>query len=246
MDRTLQELVIKGIKTTITFHRWLVNHPRFIQGDFDTTFVEREYLKRRHEPRGSNWEIASIAAAIRAYQSDHEETKGRYEIKVGDAHYEVKVVSLGDRRYHVSLLNHDHRADLFEVSENLYSIISDGRSYEVDMIERGNIYQVFVKGMSYPVEILRPKEEMPLPIKEEEEVPPSREEVVSTPMTCQVIKILVKTGEIVESDEELFVVEAMKLEMPIPSPIRGRVKEVLVKEGQTIDTGTKLLTLTPL
>ena len=114
------------------------------------------------------------------------------------------------------------------------------------MIERGNIYQVFVKGMSYPVEILRPKEEMPLPIKEEEEVPPSREEVVSTPMTCQVIKILVKTGEIVESDEELFVVEAMKLEMPIPSPIRGRVKEVLVKEGQTIDTGTKLLTLTPL
>lgn len=246
MDRTLQEFVIKGIKTTIPFHRWLVNHPRFIQGDFNTTFVDQEYLQRRRESKDSFWEIASIAAAIRAYQSDHKETAEQYEIKMADKLYQVKVVSLGDRIYQVSLLNHDHRVDVFEVSENLHSIISDGRSYEVDMIERGNHYQVFVKGISHPVEILQPKEETPLSIKEKEKVPSFREEVVSSPMTCQVIKILVKPGEIVEIDQELFIVEAMKLEMPIPSPISGSVNEVLVNEGQTVDTGTKLLTLTPL
>ncbi len=246
MDRTLQEFVIKGIKTTIPFHRWLVNHPRFIQGDFNTTFVDQEYLQKKREPKDSFWEIASIAAAIRAYQNDHKEAPDQYEIKMADKLYEIKIVSLGNRVYQVSLLNHEHRADVFEVSENLHSIISDGRSYEVDMIERGNHYQVFVKGISYPVEILQPKQEMPPPVKEEEGIPPSREEVVSTPMTCQVIKVLVKPGETVESGDELFIVEAMKLEMPIPSPIHGRVKEVLVKEGQTADTGTKLLTLTPL
>ena len=47
MDRALQEFVIKGIKTTIPFHRWLVNNRRFVQGDFDTTFVDQEYVGER-------------------------------------------------------------------------------------------------------------------------------------------------------------------------------------------------------
>lgn len=245
MDQTLQEFAVKGIKTTLPFHRWLVNHPRFIQGDFNTTFVEQEYVKKKHGPKDSFWEIASIAAAIRAYQNDHKQTANHYDIKMTDAHYEVKVVSLGDRLYQVSLLDHEHRIDVLEISENLYSLISDGRSYEVDMMEQGNIYQVSVKGNSYSVEILRPKKEAPLPT-EEEKVSALAEEVVSSPMTCQVIKILVKPGETVEIGQELFIVEAMKLEMPIPSLIRGKVKEIFVKEGQTVDSRTKLLTLTPL
>ncbi len=246
MDRTLQELVIKGIKTTIPFHRWLVNHPRFIRADFNTTFVEQEYLKKRHEPKDSFWEIASIAAAIRAYQRDREEAMGEYEIKTGNALYHVKVVSLGDHSYQASLLNHDHRVDVFEISENLYSMISDGHSYEVDMMETENVYQVIVKGKSYSVETLRKGEKPPLPGKEVRKVVPSLEEIVSSPMTCQVVKVIVKAGDVVETGDELLVVEAMKLEMPIPAPITGRVKEVLVKEGQTVDTGVKLVTLTPL
>jgi biotin carboxyl carrier protein len=38
----------------------------------------------------------------------------------------------------------------------------------------------------------------------------------------------------------------MKMEMPISSPMRGKVKEVLVKEGEIVDTGAKLVTLAPL
>jgi biotin carboxyl carrier protein len=38
----------------------------------------------------------------------------------------------------------------------------------------------------------------------------------------------------------------MKMEMPILSPRRGRVEEVLVRLGETVDTGTSLLALAPL
>jgi acetyl-CoA carboxylase biotin carboxylase subunit len=72
MDRALQEFTIKGIKTTIPFHRWLVNNPRFIQGDFDTTFVDQEYLRKKPHQDGFQ-EIACIAAAIRTYQKDRKE-----------------------------------------------------------------------------------------------------------------------------------------------------------------------------
>jgi biotin carboxyl carrier protein len=96
------------------------------------------------------------------------------------------------------------------------------------------------------LEIVRPDKTPSLPTQEEEIVVPPGEEVVHAPLTCQVIKVLVEAGEEVEIDQTLLIVEAMKMEMPIPSPLGGKVKEVLVKQGQTVDAGTNLLTLTPL
>jgi hypothetical protein len=49
-----------------------VNNPRFIQGDFDTTFVDQEYLGKKPHQDGFQ-EFACIAAAIRAYQKDRKE-----------------------------------------------------------------------------------------------------------------------------------------------------------------------------
>ncbi len=245
MDRALREFVIKGVKTTLPFHRWLINNQSFMKGDFDTTFVDREYLRKKREQKDSFWETACIATAIRTYQKDQTGIAHEYKVKIGDAIYDVKVESLGDRVYQVFLLSHDHQVDFFEVSENLYSMICDGHSYEVDMMEKGNIYQVFVRGSGYSAEIRGSGETSPFPI-EERRPPLSRKEVVASPMTCKIARILIKAEDIVEIGQELLITEAMKMEMPIPSPMRGRVKEVLVKEGETVDTGAKLLTLAPL
>ena len=43
MRRALDEYRIMGIKTTIPFHQELMNDPRFIAGQFDTTFVEEGF-----------------------------------------------------------------------------------------------------------------------------------------------------------------------------------------------------------
>lgn len=40
MKRALQEFVIDGVKTTIPFHLKLLNHEKFIEGDFNTKFLE--------------------------------------------------------------------------------------------------------------------------------------------------------------------------------------------------------------
>jgi biotin carboxyl carrier protein len=168
----------------------------------------------------------------------------RYDITMGETTYSAQVESIGGRLYRVSFLDRDHRVDVFEVSENLYSLICDGQSYEVDIAEGGNIYAIFLQGASYSVQVLRPGKSPPSPAKEERVS--SGEEVVVSPMTCTVVRILVKPGEMVDNDQDLLITEAMKLEMPIPSPVRGTVKEVLIKEGETIDRGTRLITLAPL
>jgi acetyl-CoA carboxylase biotin carboxyl carrier protein len=42
-------------------------------------------------------------------------------------------------------------------------------------------------------------------------------------------KINVNTGDEVKTDQTLMILEAMKMEIPIPSPEDGRVKEIKVK-----------------
>jgi acetyl-CoA carboxylase biotin carboxylase subunit len=43
MRRALAEFVVEGVKTTIPLHREIFNHSSFIEGQVDTTFIERNW-----------------------------------------------------------------------------------------------------------------------------------------------------------------------------------------------------------
>ena len=45
MRRALDEFVVEGVRTTVPFHRQLMDDPRFQAGDFDTTFLSSFQLK---------------------------------------------------------------------------------------------------------------------------------------------------------------------------------------------------------
>ena len=44
--RALSEYHIAGVRTTLPFARWLMQHPRFIEGDLSTDFVAEEWDTR--------------------------------------------------------------------------------------------------------------------------------------------------------------------------------------------------------
>jgi acetyl-CoA carboxylase, biotin carboxylase subunit len=46
LRRALGEFVVEGVATTIPLHREIVNHPAFVAGQVDTTFVERTLLRK--------------------------------------------------------------------------------------------------------------------------------------------------------------------------------------------------------
>ncbi len=48
-------------------------------------------------------------------------------------------------------------------------------------------------------------------------------------------KVSVEVGDSVEEDEELFVVEALKMEIPVYSPCDGTVKEIRVNKGDAVE-----------
>ncbi len=66
-------------------------------------------------------------------------------------------------------------------------------------------------------------------------------EEILAPMPGNIWQILVKPGQEVKEDDELLVLEAMKMENPIFSPIDGVVKEISVKEKDAVDVDQLLM-----
>ncbi|WP_100010852.1 acetyl-CoA carboxylase biotin carboxyl carrier protein subunit [Lentibacillus sediminis] len=62
------------------------------------------------------------------------------------------------------------------------------------------------------------------------------EEVKAT-MAGNVWKIVVKEGEQVEEDQDIVILESMKMEIPIAAEEDGTVKELKVTEGDFVNEG---------
>jgi acetyl-CoA carboxylase biotin carboxyl carrier protein len=58
---------------------------------------------------------------------------------------------------------------------------------------------------------------------------------VTVPMVGKIVSVTVKVGDKVEENDQVAVLEAMKMEMPIVAPVGGTVKEILVASGQEVE-----------
>jgi biotin carboxyl carrier protein len=62
-------------------------------------------------------------------------------------------------------------------------------------------------------------------------------EVVEVPMPGKILSIKVKAGDTVKEDDEIVILEAMKMENPIVAPLAGKIAEIRVTVNQTVETG---------
>lgn len=69
MRRALDEFVIDGVETTIPFCRFVMEHPRFIDGDFQIDFVQK-YYRPEFLPQPTDEEmLAGVLAAVFAAEN---------------------------------------------------------------------------------------------------------------------------------------------------------------------------------
>jgi acetyl-CoA carboxylase biotin carboxyl carrier protein len=66
---------------------------------------------------------------------------------------------------------------------------------------------------------------------------------VVAPMAGKIIKVLANVGDTVQEDDELAILEAMKMEMPIVAPASGSVKEIKISEGENIEADQVIMVL---
>jgi acetyl-CoA carboxylase biotin carboxylase subunit len=67
MRRALDEYVLKGITTNIRYLKHILEHPTFVNGDYDTGFLGREHQALLGESDPSLTKASIIAAAVYAH-----------------------------------------------------------------------------------------------------------------------------------------------------------------------------------
>lgn len=62
-------------------------------------------------------------------------------------------------------------------------------------------------------------------------------------MAGNIWKILINVGDEIEAEQEVVILESMKMEIPIEAEISGKVVEIKKNEGEFVNEGDVILTL---
>lgn len=62
-------------------------------------------------------------------------------------------------------------------------------------------------------------------------------------LTGVVFRVMVQEGEVVEKDQVVALLEAMKMEVPVQAPAAGTVASIAVNEGDPIAEGDTILAI---
>jgi len=72
---------------------------------------------------------------------------------------------------------------------------------------------------------------------------PSGSTQITAPMPGTIVKVNVNAGDIVKRAQPVLVLEAMKMENDIVSPVDGKVLAIYTKQGASVNTGDLLISI---
>ena len=163
-----------------------------------------------------------------------------YVVSDGNRDWPVRVESsadglsviVGERVYQVDAVRPDSGA---------FSLLVEGRSYEVLLTRRDGRHHVQVDGHSYVLEVLDERQKM---LRDQKAALVAEGPlVVSSSMPGHVVTLLVSEGDEVEEGQGVIVIEAMKMENELKAPKAGQVTEVCVVADDATEAGQALLVI---
>jgi len=159
--------------------------------------------------------------------------------KMGEQDYLVEIEENGKSVYRVSVDGNEFLVDGKKTGRTNYSLIVDNRSFEIEVDNTDDEYRVLVDGRNYRIHLV---DERRVRIGSAHAgVELQGRQSVSVPMPGKIIAVLVSEGDAVDKSQGLVIVEAMKMENEVRSPIAGVVKEIKVKPGDTVEDGAVLI-----
>jgi biotin carboxyl carrier protein len=150
-----------------------------------------------------------------------EKKNGRLLFRVGEASFE---------------------ADVQFVSANTVSFLLEGRSHLIYIAEDRDKIYISLAGATYLFQ--RPGAEEKRFERGEDRAQKGKS-LITAPMPGKVIKVCVAENDAVRRNQTLAIVEAMKMENELKSPIEGVVKKIFVTAGDLVDSEKPLLELEP-
>lgn len=162
-----------------------------------------------------------------------------YKIKVNDR-FDYSVAQKDGK---LIIDDHETNADLRQLGSTVYHIISDLKSYNAEIVSFDKATKtavIKVNGTIYNV-VAKDQYDLLLDKLGLSDLNSAKVSEVKAPMPGLVLKVFVKEGAEVKKGENLFVLEAMKMENIIKSPADVTVKTIKIKPGDKVEKGQVLI-----
>ncbi len=162
------------------------------------------------------------------------------EIQVGERIAKVELISRKGSELKIKVDEKLYNVDIIMVERGIYSILLDGRSYNVELhtSNGAKTYQVNTLFYSFDAEVVDAERKYQ---KSRKRLDDLEDTVISSPMPGKVVKILVKPGEQVKAGDTVVIVSAMKMESEYKVKNDRLIKEIKIKEGDTVSANQPLI-----
>ena len=134
-------------------------------------------------------------------------------------------------------------ADIKQLGSSVYHIINDLKSYNAEVVSFDKVTktaEIKVNGTVYTV-TAKDQYDLLLDKLGLSDLNSAKVSEVKAPMPGLVLKVFVKEGSEVKKGDNLFVLEAMKMENIIKSPGDVVVKTIKIKPGDKVEKGQVLI-----
>src|SRR5574344_1014930 len=125
-----------------------------------------------------------------------------------------------------------------KMSNGNYTVVVDGQRFTVSVFE-GDVQNIQV---AQPVQqVVQQPVQAPVqaaPVAASKPVYNGTEAIA--PVNGNVWKILVKEGDRVEKDQQIMILEAMKMEIDVVSPVSGTISKILTEPSKAVEEGQTL------
>ena len=155
------------------------------------------------------------------------------EIKLDDRTANISFLEKDGAKMKIDIDGEKYDVDVVMVKEGVYSIIHNGISYNVELIENKSSKKYIVNTLytTYDIEIIDAESKY---LKRKKQDDSLDNGFISSPMPGKIVKIPVKTGDKVKAGDTVIIVSAMKMENEYKVKKDRIIKDILVKVGDTI------------
>lgn len=169
-----------------------------------------------------------------------ESNKKNYEVNVNETkdHWKISLRKKNDEWIHYQIPKKD-----YQYHDDTVSFLFKNSSYLVDVIGSGTDYTVYTRGAFRSIRIYNEEKILHESLKKGGNF--SRGQNLRSGMPGKIVEILVKPGQIVDEDDSLLIMEAMKMENEMRADAKVRIKEIHVKQGDNVESGALLISFEP-
>jgi biotin carboxyl carrier protein len=166
-----------------------------------------------------------------------------FEVIIGDRTASIKYLEKTGNYLKVAVDGKIYELDTVTTGNGVYSILSDGKSYDIDVVQgKSNKHFIVNSDMSeYKIEIVDAESRYMKAMNKAKGFDEGN--IIFCPMPGKIVKVLVSAGDSVEPGQTLVIVSAMKMESEFKASKAGIIKEVAVKEDDTVIGGQKMIVM---